>query len=84
MLLIELEWPWAQMTALTPTSTGFPDSAPQCPRPAKLRMATPSVDTASLEDSLIDWLEEKGFAEAWKLAPMLAEANIQLSSLQET
>src|SRR5580698_5986281 len=26
----------------------------------------PSVDTASLEDSLINWLEEKGFAEAWK------------------
>jgi signal transduction histidine kinase len=43
----------------------------------------PSVDTASLEDSLINWLEEKGFAEAWKLAPMLAEGNIQLSSLQE-
>ena len=43
----------------------------------------PSVDTASLEDSLISWLEEKGFAEAWKLAPMLAEGNIQLSSLQE-
>ena len=30
----------------------------------------PSVDTASLEDSLINWLEEKGFAEAWKLAPI--------------
>ena len=45
--------------------------------------SNPSVDTASLEDSLINWLEEKGFAEAWKLAPMLAEANIQVSSLQE-
>jgi signal transduction histidine kinase len=43
----------------------------------------PSVDNASLEDSLINWLEEKGFDEAWKLAPRLAEANIQLSSLQE-
>ena len=43
----------------------------------------PLVDSASLEDSLINWLEEKGFAEAWKLAPTLAEANIQLSSLQE-
>jgi signal transduction histidine kinase len=42
-----------------------------------------SVDTASLEDSLMTWLEEKGFAEAWKLAPILAEANIQLSSLQD-
>jgi signal transduction histidine kinase len=42
-----------------------------------------SVDTASLEDSLMTWLEEKGFAEAWKLAPILAEANIQISSLQD-
>src|SRR5580658_2829243 len=42
-----------------------------------------SVDTASLEDSLMTWLEEKGFAEAWKLAPIMAEANIQLSSLQD-
>ncbi len=41
------------------------------------------LDTASLEDSLIQWLEEKGFAEAWKLAPMLAEANLQLCLLQE-
>src|SRR5271170_1250852 len=43
----------------------------------------PSIDSASLEDSLINWLEEKRFAEAWKFAPMLAEANIQVSSLQE-
>jgi signal transduction histidine kinase len=43
----------------------------------------PSVDNASLEDSLINWLEERGFSEAWKLAPMLAEANIHLSALQE-
>jgi signal transduction histidine kinase len=42
-----------------------------------------SVDTTSLEDSLMTWLEEKGFPEAWKLAPILAEANIQLSSLQD-
>jgi signal transduction histidine kinase len=42
-----------------------------------------SVDTTSLEDSLMTWLEEKGFAEAWKLAPILAEANIQLSLLQD-
>jgi signal transduction histidine kinase len=42
-----------------------------------------SIDSASLEDSLMNWLEEKGFAEAWKLAPMLAEANIQRSLLQE-
>jgi signal transduction histidine kinase len=42
-----------------------------------------SVDTSSLEDSLTNWLEEHGFAEAWKLAPILGEADIQLSSLQE-
>jgi signal transduction histidine kinase len=42
-----------------------------------------SVDTTSLEDSLMNWLEGKGFAEAWKLAPILAEGGIQLSSLQE-
>ena len=42
-----------------------------------------SVDSASLEDSLTNWLEEKAFAEAWKFAPMLAEANIQLSSFEE-
>jgi signal transduction histidine kinase len=43
----------------------------------------PSVDSASLEDSLMNWLEGKGFDEAWKLAPILAEANIPLPSLQE-
>src|ERR1700733_7638937 len=42
-----------------------------------------SVDTTSLEDSLMNWLEGKGFDEAWKLAPMLAEADIQLASLQQ-
>jgi signal transduction histidine kinase len=42
-----------------------------------------SVDNASLEDSLMNWLEEKGFAEAWRLAPILAEADVQLSLLQE-
>jgi signal transduction histidine kinase len=41
------------------------------------------VDATLLEDSLLNWLEEKGFAEAWKLAPRLADADIQLSSLQE-
>jgi signal transduction histidine kinase len=42
-----------------------------------------SVDSSSLEDSLMIWLEEKGFAEAWKLAPILAEGNIQPSLLLE-
>lgn len=42
-----------------------------------------SVDPTLLEDALMLWLEEKEFPEAWKLAPMLAEANIQLAALQE-
>jgi hypothetical protein len=29
------------------------------------------------------WLESKGFAEAWKLAPVLAESGVPLSLLQE-
>jgi signal transduction histidine kinase len=41
------------------------------------------VGSTSLEDLLMYWLESKGFAEAWKLAPILAECNIPLSSLQE-
>jgi len=41
------------------------------------------VGTTSLEDSLMYWLESKGFADAWKLAPVLAECRIPLSSLQE-
>jgi signal transduction histidine kinase len=50
---------------------------------AQGRQAHTSVDTALLEDSLLNWLEGKGFEEAWKLAPMLAEAGIQISSLDE-
>jgi signal transduction histidine kinase len=42
-----------------------------------------SVGSTSLEDSLMDWLESKGFAEAWELAPILAECSIPLSALQE-
>src|ERR1700753_1898409 len=42
-----------------------------------------SVDSSSLEDSLMTWLEEKGFAEAWDVAPTLAEAKVQASFLQE-
>jgi len=42
-----------------------------------------AAESASLEDALLDWLESKGYAEAWKLAPVLAESGIPLSSLQE-
>ncbi|MGC1870776.1 MAG: ATP-binding protein [Acidobacteriaceae bacterium] len=42
-----------------------------------------SVGIASLEDSLTDWLESKGCADAWKIAPILAEFHIPISSLEE-
>jgi signal transduction histidine kinase len=42
-----------------------------------------TAQSPSLEDSLMLWLESKGFAEAWKLAPTLAEFGIPLSTLQE-
>jgi signal transduction histidine kinase len=41
------------------------------------------ASSTSLEDSLMLWLESKGFAEAWKLAPVLAESGVPLSLLQE-
>jgi signal transduction histidine kinase len=52
-------------------------------RSRQTQSTTASVDAASLEDLLMNWLEEKGFSEAWKLAPILAGNNIQISSLQE-
>jgi signal transduction histidine kinase len=42
-----------------------------------------SIENISLEDSLLDWLESKGFVEAWKLAPILAECNIPVSTLEK-
>ncbi|WP_263357038.1 sensor histidine kinase [Acidicapsa ligni] len=41
------------------------------------------AESALLEDSLTSWLESKGFAEAWKLAPILVESGVPLSLLQE-
>jgi signal transduction histidine kinase len=41
------------------------------------------VAISSVEDELMSWLESKGYTEAWKLAPMLVDCNIQLSSLLE-
>jgi signal transduction histidine kinase len=43
----------------------------------------PFASSTSLEDSLMLWLESKGFAEVWKLAPVLAESGVPLSLLQE-
>jgi signal transduction histidine kinase len=41
------------------------------------------IETNSVEDELMSWLESKGYREAWKLAPMLVDCKIQLSSLLE-
>jgi hypothetical protein len=36
-----------------------------------------------MEDTLTDWLLDKGFEDAWKLAPILAEAEVSVSQLEE-
>lgn len=41
------------------------------------------IENTSLEESLTSWLESRGFAEAWKLAPTLAECGVSLFTLQE-
>jgi signal transduction histidine kinase len=42
-----------------------------------------SILTGDLEESLCDWLQNKGFEDAWKLAPILAEAEVSISELQD-
>lgn len=42
-----------------------------------------SLLTAELEETLSDWLRHNGFEEGWKLASILAEAEISVSQLQE-
>lgn len=42
-----------------------------------------SILSADLEEALCEWLEAKGFAEAWKLAPILAEAEVSTDHLQD-
>jgi signal transduction histidine kinase len=42
-----------------------------------------SILCADLEETLIDWLEGKRFEEAWKLAPILAEAEVSIPQLQD-
>jgi signal transduction histidine kinase len=41
-----------------------------------------SILASELEEALCDWLNGKGFEEAWKLAPILAEAEVSLPQLQ--
>jgi signal transduction histidine kinase len=42
-----------------------------------------SILAAELEETLIDWLEGKRLEEAWKLAPILAEAEVSIPQLQD-
>lgn len=42
-----------------------------------------SLLASDLEESLSDWLNDKGFEESWQLAPILAEADVSISRLQE-
>jgi signal transduction histidine kinase len=42
-----------------------------------------SILAAELEETLIDWLEGKRLEDAWKLAPILAEAEISIPQLQD-
>ena len=42
-----------------------------------------AIHIGELEESLNDWLSGKGFDEAWKLAPILAEADVSIPMLQE-
>ena len=42
-----------------------------------------SVLAAEAEEALSGWLEGKGFKDAWKLAPILAEAGVSVPQLQE-
>jgi signal transduction histidine kinase len=42
-----------------------------------------SILAAELEETLIDWLEGKGLEEAWKLAPILAEAEVSIPQVED-
>jgi signal transduction histidine kinase len=41
-----------------------------------------SVLSGELEEALSDWMVSKGFEEAWKLAPILAESQVSIPQLQ--
>jgi signal transduction histidine kinase len=47
-----------------------------------LRSGT-SILAGEQEEALCDWLKGKGFEEAWKLAPILAEAEVSIPQLQD-
>ena len=52
-------------------------------RVASSPVSSSSLLTGDLEAVLSDWLEGIGFEEAWKLAPILAEAEVSIPHLQE-
>jgi signal transduction histidine kinase len=41
-----------------------------------------SILAGELEEAVCDWLKDKGFEEAWKLAPILAEAEVSIPQLK--
>ena len=42
-----------------------------------------SILGSDLEETVCDWLRAKGFEEAWKLAPILVEAEVSIAQLQD-
>jgi signal transduction histidine kinase len=42
-----------------------------------------SLSAGDLEDALSDWLRDQGLEEAWRLAPILAEAEVSIPQLQQ-
>jgi signal transduction histidine kinase len=42
-----------------------------------------SVLAGELEEEVCDWLRDKGIEEAWKLAPILAEAEVSITQLKD-
>lgn len=42
-----------------------------------------ALDMADREDELMDWLDDRGIQDAWKLAPLLAEAGITVHRLDQ-
>lgn len=47
------------------------------------RRPTTAILAGELEEALCEWLQDKGFEEAWKLAPILAEAEVSIAQLQD-
>jgi signal transduction histidine kinase len=48
---------------------------------ARLPASSP-LRASEMEEALNDWLDKKGFEQAWKLAPMLAETEVSIAQLE--